>query len=64
MSVEPARWCANCHLQIAPYDLRMVHNETIYHQHCFLLVVREDANPEKADRGEAGPAKTTRKLSA
>ena len=61
MRAEPARWCAKCHLRIASYDLWTVHNETIYHQHCFLLVVREEANPEKPDRREAGPDETARK---
>jgi hypothetical protein len=64
MRLEPARWCAKCHLRIAPYDLRTVYKETIYHQHCFLLVVREEANREKVNRGEAELAKTARILPA
>jgi len=48
MRSEPARWCPKCHLRIAPYDLRTVYNQTIYHQNCFLMLVREKAAQEKA----------------
>jgi hypothetical protein len=64
MRLEPARWCTKCQLQIAPYDLRTVYKETIYHQHCFVAVVREEANEEKANRGEAELAKAPRTLPA
>ena len=58
MRSEPARWCAQCYLRIEPYDLRTVYNATIYHQHCFFVVVREEAKREKAQEAEAGLAKT------
>jgi hypothetical protein len=60
MRSEPARWCVKCHLRIAPYDLQTVYNTTIYHQHCFLVVVREEAIRDKIREGEAGLAKAAR----
>jgi len=63
-SDDPARWCAKCHLRVAPYELRTVYNGTIYHQHCFLAVVREEANREKAQGTEARPARAARGASA
>jgi hypothetical protein len=53
MRSEPARWCPKCRLRIAPYDLRTVYNSVAYHQHCFLMLVREEAEQEKARRAEA-----------
>ncbi len=64
MRSEPDRWCARCHLRIAPYDLRTVYNKTAYHQHCFLLLVREEANQDKARRAEAELAAAARRRSA
>ena len=64
MRSEPARWCAQCHLRIAPYDLQTVYNESIYHQHCFFVVVREEARREAAERAEAGLAKTAQGTSS
>jgi hypothetical protein len=63
MRSEPARWCAKCHLRVAPYDLRTVYNSTTYHQHCFLMVVREEANREKLQGAEAQLAKAARRSS-
>jgi hypothetical protein len=56
MRSEPARWCPKCHLRIAPYDLRTIYNRLVYHQHCFLVLVREEADREKARRAEVGIA--------
>ena len=64
MRSEPARWCAKCHLRVAPYDLQTVYNATIYHQHCFLMVVREEAEREKAQAAKAGLAKSARGTSS
>jgi hypothetical protein len=57
MHSEPARWCPKCHVQIAPYDVRTVYNKTIYHHHCFLIVVREEASHQKNEARAAGPLK-------
>ena len=32
-------WCAECHLRIAPYDLRTVWTDQDYHRHCFHQMV-------------------------
>ena len=64
MRLEPPRWCAKCHLRIAPYELQTVHRKTAYHQHCFLMHVREEAEREKAQRGEPALAKAARGTSA
>ena len=64
MRSEPARWCPKCHLRIAPYDLRTVYNQTMYHQNCFLMLVREKAAQEKARRSEVGLADAERLGSA
>jgi hypothetical protein len=55
MRSEPARSCARCHSRIAPYDLLTVYNKTPYHQHCFLLQVREEADRSKTRTTEAEP---------
>jgi hypothetical protein len=61
---ETPVWCAKCHLRVAPYDLRTVYRKTTYHQHCFLKLVREEADQEKAQRGEARVAGAARSTSA
>jgi hypothetical protein len=61
---ETPVWCAKCHLRVAPYDLRTVYRKTTYHQHCFLKLVREEADQEKAHRAPAGVAATGRLRSA
>jgi hypothetical protein len=50
-SEEPVR-CAKCYIRLEPYELRTVHYKTTYHQHCFLKLIREEA--EKARQSEAG----------
>jgi hypothetical protein len=34
-------WCSECHLRIAPYDLRSVWNGQDYHRHCFHRMVHK-----------------------
>jgi hypothetical protein len=53
MRSESPVWCAKCYLRIAPYDLRTVYRKRIYHQHCFLKLVREEANQERARRSDS-----------
>jgi len=61
-SEQPVR-CARCYLRIESYELRIVHYKTTYHQHCFLLLVREKADQdEKAKRAEVAGA--ARRMSA
>ena len=52
-SEQPVR-CAKCYLRMESHELRTVHYKTTYHQHCFLLLLREKAIEENAQRGEAG----------
>ena len=63
MRSEPDRWCARCHLRIAPYDVGTVYNKLAYHQHCFLLLVREETNEDKARRAKAEVAAPARRMS-
>jgi hypothetical protein len=62
-SEQPIR-CARCYLRIELYELRIVHYKTTYHQHCFLLLVREKADQEKARRAKAAVARAARFKSA
>jgi hypothetical protein len=64
MHSEHPVWCAKCNLRVAPYERRIVHYKTTYHQHCFLLLIREKADQEKAQRAEAGVAGAGRSRSA
>jgi hypothetical protein len=57
-SEQPVR-CAKCYLRMESYELRTVYQNTTYHQHCFLLLVREEADREKARRAELGLAHAT-----
>ena len=50
MRSEHPVWCDKCHLRIAPYERRTVYRKIIYHQECFLKLVREEANDEKTRR--------------
>ena len=50
MSSERPVWCAKCYLRVAPYDIRTVYNGSDYHQHCFLKLVREEAEEQKTRR--------------
>jgi hypothetical protein len=47
-----------------PNELRTVHHKNTYHQHCFLMVIREKAGREQAARLEAGPADGEQRMSA
>jgi hypothetical protein len=64
MRPEPARSCAKCHLRIAAYDLQTLNNKTAYHQHCFLILVREEGDREKARGAEPRLAEAARRVSA
>jgi hypothetical protein len=35
-----------------PYELQTVYDKTIYHQHCFLQLVRKESQGKKAQRIE------------
>jgi hypothetical protein len=41
--------CAKCYIRIEAFELRIVQHRTAYHQHCFLMLVREKAAREKAN---------------
>jgi hypothetical protein len=43
-------WCAKCHLRIAPFDRRTVYQKVDYHQQCFLKLVRDEAEQQRAAR--------------
>ena len=58
-SEQPVR-CAKCYLRMESYELRTVYHKTIYHQHCFLQLVREASQREKGQRTEAGLDKAVR----
>jgi hypothetical protein len=45
MESQPV-WCAKCHLEIVPADLRTVYQRVDYHRQCFLLLVREEAEEQ------------------
>jgi hypothetical protein len=44
-------------------ELRTVYQNITYHQHCFLLLVREEADREKARRAEVGLVDANRRAS-
>jgi hypothetical protein len=46
MESERPLWCAKCHLEIVSADLRTVCQRVDYHRHCFLLLVREEAEEQ------------------
>ena len=50
-SEQPVR-CAKCYLRMESYELRTVHYKTTYHQHCFLLLLREKTEQEKVKQAE------------
>src|SRR5215471_959890 len=47
-SEQPVR-CAKCYLRMESYELRIVHRKRTYHQHCFLMLARQ--NQKKDERG-------------
>ena len=53
MEFEQPVWCARCRLEIVPADLRTVYQHTDYHRHCFLLLVREEAEEQKRRKAES-----------
>jgi hypothetical protein len=61
-SEQPVR-CAKCYLRMESYELRTVYRNTTYHQHCFLLLVREEADREKAQRAQLELPQLTRRTS-
>ena len=62
-SEQPVR-CAKCYLRMQPNELRTVHHKRTYHQHCFLMVIREKADREQVARLEAGAADGEQRISA
>ena len=50
-SEQPVR-CAKCYLRMESYELRTVYHKTIYHQHCFLRLAREESQQGKSQRRE------------
>ena len=61
-SEQPVR-CAKCYLRMEPHELRTVHYKMTYHQHCFLMLLREKAAQEKTGRPESGLADGERRSS-
>jgi hypothetical protein len=53
MQSEGMVWCAKCYVRIAPYEAQTVYRRNKYHQDCFLKVVRDEADQEKAVRSRA-----------
>jgi hypothetical protein len=49
-------WCAKCHLRIAPFERRTVYQKVDYHQQCFLKLVRDEAEQQRAARNTGAPA--------
>jgi len=58
MNCEQPKWCAKCSLRIAPYDVRTIYQGIDYHQPCFLKLVREQADEERAQRAIMRRART------
>ena len=50
-SEQPVR-CAKCYIRMEPYELRTIYHKSIYHQHCFLQLVREESQGKNAQRIE------------
>jgi hypothetical protein len=48
MEPEKSKWCAKCLLRIASQEKRTVYQGVDYHQSCFLKLVHEQADEEKA----------------
>ena len=55
--------CAKCYIRIEPYEMRVVQHKTTYHQHCFLMVLREAAH-RKPGRAQWSLTDTVRRRSA
>ena len=62
MSQEPV-WCAKCHLRIAPFERRTVYQKMDYHQQCFLKLVRDEAEQQKAAMKTDYPQRLAKALS-
>jgi hypothetical protein len=58
MKAEKPRLCAKCYLRIAPYESRTVYQKVDYHQNCFMRLVQEQAEEEKARRAFLRRART------
>ena len=52
MRSEGPVWCAKCYLRIAPYELQTVNHRNKYHQNCYLKLIREVTDGDKASRDE------------
>lgn len=44
-------WCPKCFLRIAPYDRKTTYHRLEYHQHCYLKLVRDEAEQEATQTG-------------
>jgi hypothetical protein len=58
-SQQPVR-CAKCYLRMETYELRTVYHRAIYHQHCFVQLVREKFQLDKAPQTETELDKVAR----
>ena len=58
MNPQEPVWCAKCCLRIAPYDVKTVYQRKDYHQHCFLKLVKAEAEQEKARRPFLRPVRS------
>jgi hypothetical protein len=57
MKSQQPLWCAKCHLEIVPDDLRTIYRLMDYHRHCFHLLIQEEAeqqNKTRSARASAG----------
>jgi len=50
MRSERPVWCAKCYVVVASHDLRTTYNGSDYHQGCFLKLVQEEAEQQRAQR--------------
>ena len=61
-SQQPVR-CAKCYLRMETYELRTIYRRAIYHQHCFVQLVREKFQQDKAKRTETELVKVAQGVS-
>ncbi len=46
--------CPRCYQRMEPHELRTIYYKMTYHQHCFLLLLREKARQDKESHGVTG----------
>jgi hypothetical protein len=56
MRTSQTVWCSKCFERIDGNDIRTVYNGLDYHQNCFMKVVREEAEEQRARRYQAAPS--------